>query len=461
MTGVMSKPITIVGAGLAGSEAAWQLAERGLSVRLIEMRPKHNTPIHQTGDFAELVCSNSMKSLDGSSAAGGLKNELAVMGSQLLRWALANRVAAGKALAVDRAGFATTVTEALAGHPNIQIERREFTELQQLMVDQTPSILATGPLTSGALESALQDALGTEHLAFFDAAAPIVEADSLDMNRLFGQSRYLDDSDDYLNASLDQQHYEQLVTELAVGKRVIVRDFENAELFSACQPIEELARKGIDTLRHGALKPVGLIDPKTGKRPWAVVQLRAENTERTAFNLVGFQTNLTFSEQERIFRMIPGLENAHFSRFGVMHRNTFIDAPRLLTSTLAWRAYPQIHFAGQLGGTEGYVEAIASGLVAALSVYARYNGLDLPALPVTSLFGSLLRYATDPATDDYQPMHVNYGIMTSLAEKVKNKRQRYQMYADRANQAIVKYRQSTPELMWLSPVDDDFLIGQS
>ena len=455
----MNDRVTIVGAGLAGSEAAWQLAERGINVRLVEMRPLKQTAIHRTGDFAELVCSNSLKSLDWSNAAGSLKTELAIMGSKLLGLALENRVQAGKALAVDRDRFAAAVTATIVDHPRIQIENREFTEFSELIDDPMPSILATGPLTSAALEAALSQRLGAKHLAFFDAAAPIVEADSLDMQLLFSQSRYSDDDDDYLNAPLDREQYERLVGELATGKRVIARDFETADLFQACQPVEEVARKGVDTLRFGALKPVGLTDPATGRRPWAVVQLRAENQERSAFNLVGFQTNLTFSEQERIFRMIPGLKRARFSRFGVMHRNTFIDAPRLLTPTLAWREHRQVHFAGQLGGTEGYVEAIASGLVAALAVYARIQGGDLPPLPKTSLFGALLDYATDPLTDPYQPMHVNYGIITALQTKVKGRRDRYKQYAERALQGIVDYKKANPGLGWLPEIDRDFLIG--
>ncbi|MCL2632546.1 MAG: methylenetetrahydrofolate--tRNA-(uracil(54)-C(5))-methyltransferase (FADH(2)-oxidizing) TrmFO, partial [Coriobacteriia bacterium] len=429
-----SNRVIVIGGGLAGSEAAWQLAERGLDVSLYEMRPTMQTAVHKTGDLAELVCSNSLKSLDSSSAAGSLKTELAIMGSQLLRWALENRVAAGKALAVDRDRFARTVTDAIASHPRITVTQSEFNDLQHLIDSPMPSIIATGPLTSTTLEAQLSQALGAGHLAFFDAAAPIVEADSLDMQVLFGQSRYAADSDDYLNAPLDREQYEQLVSELAAGRKVIAREFETADLFQACQPVEELARKGIDTLRFGALKPVGLVDPRTDRRPWAVVQLRAENREKTAYNLVGFQTNLTFSEQERIFRMIPGLEDARFSRYGVMHRNTFIDAPRLLSSTLAWREHPQIHFAGQLSGTEGYVEAIASGLVAALAAYAYVQGEEMQALPKTSAFGALLNYATDPDTSPYQPMHVNYGIMPPLEERVKNKSQRYNQYAKRAEQ---------------------------
>jgi methylenetetrahydrofolate--tRNA-(uracil-5-)-methyltransferase len=434
------------------------LAERGLPVRLIEMRPASQTAVHTGGDFAELVCSNSMKSLDADSSAGSLKMELAVMGSGLLRLALANSVPAGKALAVDREAFSLAVTEALSNHPLVEVERREFSELGQLIDDPQPSIIATGPLTADGLSAALADHLGLEQLAFFDAAAPIVEAESLDFSLLFRQSRYSSGEGDYLNAALDRPTYERLVDELAHGRKVIAREFEQADLFQACQPVEEVARKGVDTLRFGACKPVGLIDPDSGRRPWAVVQLRPENRQCSAYNLVGFQTNLAYGEQERIFRMIPGLADARFLRYGVMHRNTFIDAPRLLTPSLSWREHPHVHFAGQISGTEGYVEAIASGLMAALAVYAQVKGLDAPELPRTSLFGALLGYATDPATAPYQPMHVNYGLLESLPNAIRNRRQRYAQYALRASQAIQGFRDSRPDLRWLPMLPSGFLL---
>ena len=457
----MEDEVVIVGAGLAGSEAAWQLAQRGVRVRLFEMRPVTQTAVHKTGDLAELVCSNSMKSLDATSAAGSLKYELAVMGSRLLYWASQNRVAAGKALAVDRDGFARAVTEALSNHPNITIERAEFTDLQKVIDSSTHCIIASGPLTSDSLEAALAQVLGTDHLAFFDAAAPIVEADSLNLTRLFSQSRYegAEAGGDYLNAAMNRDEYERFINELIAARRVINHDFETSDLFQACQPIEEVARTGLDTLRYGALKPVGIIDPVTGRRPWAVVQLRAENSQRSSFNLVGFQTNLAFAEQERVFRMIPGLEQASFARYGVMHRNTFIDAPRLLTGLLAWRSHPRLHFAGQVSGTEGYVEAIASGLVAALAVYADLKEIKMPTLPEHTVFGALLAYATNPETNPYQPMHVNYGIMPALADRVSNKQQRYAQYAARAAQAITAYRLQNPGLDWLPQLNMQLLFG--
>ena len=424
--------VTVVGAGLAGSEAALQLAARGVPVRLLEMRPARQTPVHKGGLPAELVCSNSLKSRDAATAAGSLKYELAAMGSQLLQCAWGTQVAAGGALAVDRTLFSRAVAERLRGSQRITLMQQECTQLPA-----GPAIIATGPLTSDALAAALRTAVGAESLAFYDAAAPIVEASSLDASTVFAQSRWgKGGAGDYLNAPFSRAEYEAFVRELVGAGRIIEKDFERRELFSACQPIEEVARTGVDALAHGALKPVGLADPRTGKRPWAVAQLRAENAQATAYNLVGFQTNLRFGEQERVFRMVPGLQHAEFARYGVMHRNTFLDAPHVLTPTLALPAAPQVHFAGQVTGTEGYCEAIASGLFAALAVYAQLAGLPAPQLPRDSLFGCLMSYATDPATQGYQPMHVNYGIMAPLQPRVRNKRERKAAYAWRARAAI-------------------------
>jgi methylenetetrahydrofolate--tRNA-(uracil-5-)-methyltransferase len=432
--------VTIIGGGLAGAEAAWQLAERGVPVRLYEMRPILQTPVHKGDSLAELVCSNSLKSLDATSAAGALKYELSILGSHVLRCALATRVAAGGALAVDRESFARLVTESLCAHRHIELIREEFSLLPELLEEQAPGIIATGPLTSPAFEAQLVELLGHRNLAFYDAAAPIVEAASLTRERLFLQSRYDKNGADYLNAPLTREEYDVLVRELTRGARTIPRSFETTELFQACQPVEEVARSGHDTLRHGALKPVGLTDPRTGRRPWAVVQLRPENSEGTAYNLVGFQTNLTFGEQERIFRLIPGLENAVFSRLGVMHRNTFIDSPRVLDRTFALRQNPLLRFAGQITGTEGYVEAIASGLFAALAVYAELQGMKPPLLPEETVLGSLFSYATDPAISDYQPMHVNYGIIKPLEQPPRSKKERYTAYSQRSRAAVEAFR---------------------
>jgi methylenetetrahydrofolate--tRNA-(uracil-5-)-methyltransferase len=450
--------VIIIGGGLAGSEAAWQLAERDIPVRLYEMRPGRQTPVHKSGDLAELVCSNSLKSLDATSAAGALKYELSALGSQLLRWALETRVSAGGALAVDRRAFGGLVTKRLESHRNIELIREEFSDLPDLAETGAPCVIATGPLTSSALEARLVQLLGRESLAFFDAAAPIVEASSLNKERLFFQSRYDKSGADYLNAPLTHDEYDLLVHELTRGGRTIPRSFETADLFQACQPVEEVARSGHDTLRYGALKPVGLVDPRTDRRPWAVVQLRPENSERTAYNLVGFQTNLTFGEQERIFRLIPGLENAVFSRFGVMHRNTFIDSPRSLDRGFALRGRPSVRFAGQITGTEGYVEAMASGLVAALNTYAALQGRETVVLPEETVLGALFAHATDPTVIGYQPMHVNYGIIKPLSESLRRKKERYAAYGRRSRAAIEAFRERHDFLSFLSAYEVPFLL---
>lgn len=435
----MKKHVDIVGAGLAGSEAALQLADRGVSVRLFEMRPERPTAVHATDRCAELVCSNSLKSEKPDSAAGMLKGELAALGSHLFDAAQRNRVAAGGALAVDRDSFSSEVTERIEAHPLIELIRCEATEVPD---GADATILASGPLTSEALADAIERLTGREHLSFYDAAAPIVMADSLDFDKLFRQSRYEEGEGDYLNAPFAKDEYEAFIDELVRADRVIMRDFETKDLFQACQPIEEIARKGIDAPRYGTLKPVGLTDPATGRRPWAALQLRAEDAHGESYNLVGFQTNLTFGEQSRVFRMIPGLEEAEFARFGVMHRNTFVDAPRLLDASLRLRgsktAAP-LFIAGQLAGTEGYCEAIMSGLHAALHVFALLSGKEAPTMPRQTAFGALLAYATDPSVVDYQPMHVNFGIMEPLPERVKNKRLRYAAYAERGSSALAFY----------------------
>lgn len=434
--------VIIVGAGLAGCEAALQLAKRGIKVKLFEMRPKVQTPVHKTGHVAELVCSNSFKSTNPDSAAGCLKAELKAMGSFLLEAAQSSAIPAGGALAVDRDVFSKHVQLMLDEHKNIQVVQEEIQELPQ-----RACIIATGPLTSDALAHCIEKECGSQHLSFYDAAAPIIEAESIDREIVFAQSRYdKGESADYLNAPFDKKNYELFWHELINASRVIEKDFERRELFAACQPVEEVARSGLDALRFGALKPVGLTDPRTQKRPWAAVQLRAENADCSAYNLVGFQTNLLFGEQERVFRMIPGLENAIFSRFGVMHRNTFIDTPHCLTESLALPHKPYVHFAGQVTGTEGYMEAIASGLFVALCVYAELENLPACCLPEHTLFGSLLAYATNSQTQDYQPMHVNYGILEPVQPKIRNKAQRYAANAKRAQTELNAYIASRNDL---------------
>ena len=438
----MEKTVSIIGAGLAGSEAALQLAQRGFNVVLHEMRPDVQTDVHKTDSCAELVCSNSLKSTKPESAAGMLKAELTALGSQLIAVAGRNRVDAGGALAVDRDEFSADVTSLVKENPYIEYRVACVSDpLDTSLGDADATILATGPLTSDALAQWLVDKTGSDNLAFFDAAAPVVMADSLDMDVLFRQSRYEQDAPgDYLNAPFDKESYDAFIAELIAADRVIKRDFETKDLFQACQPIEEIARKGADAPRFGTCKPVGLTDPATGRRPWAAVQLRAENAQGTAYNLVGFQTNLTFGEQKRVFRMIPGLRNAEFARYGVMHRNTFIQAPRLLDRDLRLRGVDApVYVAGQLSGTEGYCEAIASGLMCALFVFARLKGVQAPLLPVETAFGALLDYATDPATQDYQPMHVNFGILKPLDQHIRNKGMRYAAYAERGSRAMEGY----------------------
>ena len=389
--------VTIVGGGLAGSECALSLSRRGVAVRLYEMRPEVSSPAHHTGKFAELVCSNSLKSLREDSAAGLLKHELLYMGSSLLPLALQARVPAGGALAVDRDVFSDLVTSAIEAEPLIEVVHQEVRELPE-----GPCVIAAGPLCSDALFQVLSDTIGASSLSFFDAAAPIVDAATIDRSVVFAQSRYGEEgAGDYLNCPMDREEYDRFMTELLGARRVIGKDFEQKDLFSACQPVEEVARTGHDSLRFGALKPVGLTDPRTGRRPWAAVQLRAENAARTAYNLVGFQTNLAWGEQKRVFSLIPGLEHAEFFRYGVMHRNSFVDTPRVLDRTFRLPG-TSIRLAGQITGTEGYTEAIASGLIAALNTYADLRGLPAVDLPRTGAFGSLVR-RVGAAADETRP----------------------------------------------------------
>lgn len=448
--------VTIIGAGLAGSEAAWQLAMRGVPVRLVEMRPVVRSPAHMTDQFAELVCSNSIKSDDPDTAPGLLKRELEDLGSLVMATARACAVPAGSALAVDRDAFAAAVTSAVCAHPLVTIFREEAVSLPEGDV-----IVAAGPLATDAIASALSALTRSDRLAFYDAAAPIVDAQSIDAERTFKASRWHKGAGaDYVNCPMDQQQYDRFVDALVSAQRVKPKQFERRDLFQACQPIEEVARTGRDALRYGALKPVGLIDPASGKPPWAVVQLRAENRAATAYNLVGFQTNLTFAEQERVFRMIPGLERAVFFRYGVMHRNTFIDAPRLLGKDLALRTHPHVRVAGQLMGTEGYLEAAGTGLLAALNVVARREGRPPFVLPRTTALGSLVAYATDPATIDYQPMHVNFGLVPPLDTRVSGKRARFSAYARRARSDMASYLRTRSDVLFMpDPIEAPPLSG--
>ena len=434
--------VTVIGGGLAGSECAIQLADRGFTVKLCEMRPQVSSPAHHTDHLAELVCSNSFKSTRPDSAAGLLKAELERMGSVLLDCAHRAAVPAGGALAVDRVKFSELVEAEVAARPNIEVVHGEVTQIPEGHV-----VIAAGPLCSPALSEEVMKLVGGDALAFFDAAAPIVDASTLDMDVLFSQSRYEEQgSGDYLNAPLNKEEYEAFIEALTTADRVVLKDFEGGDLFQACQPAEEVARTGKDAIRFGAMKPVGLIDPRTGRRPWAAIQLRAENKEKTAYNLVGFQTNLTFGEQKRVFHMVPGLENAEFFRYGVMHRNTFVDAPHVLDGTFAVPG-TSVRLAGQITGTEGYREAVATGLLAALNTYAEAIGAQPVELPRVGALGALVGYATDPATVGYQPMHVNFGLVPPLEDgKRRSKRDRYQAYADRALEALDAYLATRSDL---------------
>ena len=448
--------VVVIGAGLAGCECALELAKRGVPVRLYEMRPGATSPAHKTDHLAELVCSNSLKATRADSAAGLLKAEITRLGSTLIGLARQASVPAGGALAVDRDVFSGLVEQAVVAEPLITLVREEVTELPQ----EGPVVVAAGPLCSGALAEKIEGLVGGKKLSFFDAAAPIVDAASLDYDRVFAMSRYdRGPGDDYLNCPMSKDEYDAFIDELVGAQKAILRDFERRDLFQACQPVEEVARTGHDALRFGALKPVGITDPATGRRPWAVVQLRAENRQRTAFNLVGFQTNLTWSEQARVFRMIPGLGQAEFFRYGVMHRNTFIDAPACLDETFALKGCRRIRFAGQITGTEGYTEAIATGLLAALHTYADLTGAPMPALPVTGALGSLIGYATDPATTDYQPMHVNFGIVPPLDHKGKlSKRDKYKLYAQRAAADLDAWCAANAQVLALDPAATTELV---
>ena len=439
--------VTVIGAGLAGSECAWQLAQRGIPVVLREMKPEKKTPAHVTGYFAELCCSNSLRGAGLENAVGLLKEELRRLDSLILRCADATAVPAGGALAVDREGFARMVTESVLGHPNITVVPGEVTAIPEGNV-----VIASGPLTSDALADAIAEKLGGGHtLNFFDAAAPLVTFDSVDMDSAYFASRYDKGTPDYINCPMTKEEYQAFWAELVKAEEAEVHGFEDSGVFEGCMPVEVMARRGEDTLRFGPLKPRGLVDPKTGREPYAVVQLRRDNADGTIYNLVGFQTHLKWGEQKRVFSMIPALHNAQYLRYGVMHRNTFIDAPRLLdrrnrlVTPQADALGVPVYVAGQLAGTEGYCEAIRSGLHVALAVTADLAGIALPELPTETVFGALLAYATDPATKDYQPMHVNFGLMAPLSPPVRNKRARYQAYADRANEALAGYREALAE----------------
>lgn len=418
----MDYDIEIIGAGLAGSEAAWQAAKRGLKVLLYEMRPTKMTPAHHTGDFAELVCSNSLRSNALENAVGLLKEEMRRLDSLIMRCADENRVPAGGALAVDRVNFSRQITEIISNHPNIQIVRQEIKKIS----GDKPIIIATGPLTSGALAESIQELLGENYFYFYDAAAPILTKESLDNSKVFRASRYGKGDDDYLNCPMNEEEYNIFWKELINAEGHEEKEFEKGMFFEGCMPVEVMAKRGRDTLLYGPLKPVGLTDPKTGRRPHAVVQLRQDNREGTLFNIVGFQTHLKWSEQKRVFSLIPGLEKAEFVRFGVMHKNTFINSPRALKPTLQLQNRENVFFAGQITGVEGYIESAAMGLVAGINSTRRVMGQESLIFPPVTAHGALCHYITTANPDHFQPMNVTFGLLPSLSERVKDKKLRNQ-----------------------------------
>ncbi|MDY2809196.1 MAG: methylenetetrahydrofolate--tRNA-(uracil(54)-C(5))-methyltransferase (FADH(2)-oxidizing) TrmFO [Candidatus Faecousia sp.] len=426
----MSK-VTVVGAGLAGCEAAWQLAQRGFSVDLLEMKPEKMSPAHKSEDFAELVCSNSLRGDRLENAVGLLKEELRRVGSLILACAEATRVEAGGCLAVDRQSFSKLVTEKIRSHPNVTVISGEITA-----IPAEPVIIATGPLTAEPLSQAIGAYFGADYLHFFDAAAPLVTAESVDMDLAWWQSRYDRGTPDYVNCAMDKDQYLSFVRELTAAQEAEVHGFEDANVFEGCMPVEVMARRGIDTLRYGPLKPVGLTDPATGKEPYAVVQLRQDNAAKTVYNLVGFQTHLKFGEQKRVFSMIPALRNAEFVRYGVMHRNTFLCSPRLLDRYYADRRNPLVAFAGQMTGVEGYVESTASGYLAAVAMAARLSGKEPPAFSKNTAIGALGYYISDESIVNFQPMNVNFSIISPLEKRIRKKSEKNLAIAQRSLEEI-------------------------
>ncbi|MDD2400829.1 MAG: methylenetetrahydrofolate--tRNA-(uracil(54)-C(5))-methyltransferase (FADH(2)-oxidizing) TrmFO [Clostridia bacterium] len=431
--------INVIGAGLAGSEAAWQIARRGIKVRLYEMRPKKMTPAHHSDLCAELVCSNSLRANNLTNAVGLLKEEMRSLNSLIMGCADSTSVPAGGALAVDRTAFSQMVTQKLINDPLIEIVNQEVVFLPQGEI----TIVATGPLTSDLLSSELQKITGKNHLYFYDAAAPIVYGDTIDYEKVFWASRYNKGTADYLNCPMDTNEYERFYQELINAEVHCSKEFEKEIFFEGCMPIEVMAQRGYQTLLYGPLKPVGLFDEKKNQRPHAVVQLRRDNISGTLFNMVGFQTHLKWGEQKRVFRMIPGLENAEFARYGIMHRNTFINSPQVLKSTTQLKGYPYIFIAGQLSGVEGYVESTSSGLVAGINASRLYKDRELLVPPRESAIGSLMYYITETQSDNFQPMNITFGLMPSCNAKVKDKAERKSIVAKRALDVISVWKDAT------------------
>lgn len=436
--------VKVIGGGLAGCEAAWQLANAGIKVELYEMKPHKYTPAHHYKGLAELVCSNSLKAARHDSAAGLLKEEMERLGSLIIPCAKANAVEAGGALAVDRERFSDCVTEKIMSNPFIKVIDKEITEIPEGTV-----IIATGPLTAGGLAENIREKCGS-YLSFFDAAAPIVTYESLDKEKVFFASRYDRGDADYINCPMNKEEYLAFYNALISAESAPLKEFDKRDfkVYEGCMPIEILAKRGEDTMRFGPLKPVGLIDKRTGKRPYAVIQLRKENAGGTLYNLVGFQTNLKFGEQKRVFSMIPGLENAEFVRFGVMHRNSFIDSPKLLSNDYSLRTDPDIFFAGQITGVEGYIESAASGIMAGINAARRVKGESPLVLPSETMTGALTAYISGGCSGEFQPMGCNMGILPELPERIKDKKKKYAAYADRALEALQCVIPQYPSVSW-------------
>ncbi len=432
----MEKKVIVIGAGLAGSEAAWQLAKRGVNVDLYEMRPKKMTPAHKTQNFAELVCSNSLRANNITNAVGLLKEEMRRLDSLIIKCADATQVPAGGALAVDRDKFSEMITETIKNHPNINVIEEELTQIPK---GDIPVVVATGPLTSDALSQDIRTYTKQEGLYFYDAAAPIIEKDSIDMNKVYLKSRYDKGEAAYLNCPMTKDEFFNLYNALITAEAAPLKEFEKEIYFEGCMPFEEMAKRGEKTLLFGPMKPVGLEDPKTDKRPYAVVQLRQDNSEGTLYNIVGFQTHLKWGEQKRIINLIPGLENANIVRYGVMHRNTYLNSPQLLEKTYKLKEEKNIYFAGQMTGVEGYVESAASGIVAALN--ALYNQEDKQIIfPTETMIGAMANYIVDNTSKNFQPMNANFGIIKPLPERIKDKKEKYERYANRSLEILENFK---------------------
>ena len=437
---MQKKEVIIIGAGLAGSEAAWQLAKRDVNVKLYEMRPQKSSPAHKTDEFAELVCSNSLRGAGMENAVGVLKEEMRIMGSLIMESADKHAVPAGGALAVDRHGFSQYITEKIKSHPNIEVIHEE---LENIPADEnTIVIVASGPLTAGELSKQIAEFAGEEYFYFYDAAAPLVTRESIDMTKAYRASRYGKGTADYINCPMDKEEYEKFWQELVNAEKAPTKEFEKEVFFEGCMPVEVMASRGRDTLLFGPLKPVGLENPETGIRPHAVVQLRQDNAADSLYNIVGFQTHLKWPEQKRVFALIPGLENAEFMRYGVMHRNTFINSPQILMPTLQTKKNKNLLFGGQITGVEGYVESASSGLIAGINAYNLVSDKETIEFPSETAHGALCKYITSAPIKKFQPMNVNFGLMPELPERIRDKKQKKQLIAARALEKIKKFQQS-------------------